>query len=154
MKLVHIKQIKGSRSLYGTFLYMTLLPLFIFGIVLMIYSSYTQTQNIRSEVSDNLRNVGIAVLSAYDAGYEGDYGRELEAHYHLHERKWCPELEEFGECQTLFHISSYYSCMLKLSIKKLLYVALFATPQVLYYLKRSRYVRSNFRRHRRISLRV
>lgn len=52
---------------------MTLLPLFIFGIVLMIYSSYTQTQNIRSEVSDNLRNVGIAVLSAYDAGYEGDY---------------------------------------------------------------------------------
>ena len=73
MKLVHIKQIKGSRSLYGTFLYMTLLPLFIFGIVFMIYSSYTQTQNIRSEVSDNLRNVGIAVLSAYDAGYEGDY---------------------------------------------------------------------------------
>ena len=52
---------------------MTLLPLFIFGIVLMIYSSYTQTQNIRSEVSDNLRNVGIAVLSAYDAGYVGDY---------------------------------------------------------------------------------
>ncbi len=73
MKLVHIKQIKGSRSLYGTFLYMTLLPLFIFGIVLMIYSSYTQTQNIRSEVSDSLRNVGVAVLSAYDAGYEGDY---------------------------------------------------------------------------------
>lgn len=73
MKLVHIKQIKGSRSLYGTFLYMTLLPLFIFGIVLMIYSSYTQTVNIRSAVSDNLRNVGIAVLSAYDVSYEGDY---------------------------------------------------------------------------------
>ena len=70
MKLVHIKQIRGSRSLYGTFLYMTLLPLFIFGIVLMIYSSYTQSVNIKSEVSDNLRNVGIAVLSAYDAGYE------------------------------------------------------------------------------------
>ncbi len=73
MKLVHIKQIKGARSLYGTFLYITLLPLVIFGIVLMIYSSVTLTRNIQTEVSDNLRNVGIAVLAAYDVTYEGDY---------------------------------------------------------------------------------
>jgi diguanylate cyclase (GGDEF)-like protein len=73
MKLVHIKQIKGSRSLYGSFLYITLLPLFLFGIVMMIYSSYTLTGNIQKEVSDNLRNVGVAVLAAYEASYEGDY---------------------------------------------------------------------------------
>ena len=73
MKLVHIKQIKGSRSLYGSFLYITLLPLFLFGIVMMIYSSYTLTGNIQKEVSDNLRNVGVAVLAAYEASYSGDY---------------------------------------------------------------------------------
>ncbi|MCR5507368.1 MAG: diguanylate cyclase [Lachnospiraceae bacterium] len=73
MKLVHIKQIRGSRSLYGTFLYITLFPLILFGVVLMIYSSVTLTQNIRAEVSNNLRNVGVAVLSAYDVSYEGDY---------------------------------------------------------------------------------
>ncbi|MCR5356045.1 MAG: diguanylate cyclase [Lachnospiraceae bacterium] len=73
MKLVHIKQIKGSRSLYGTFLYITLLPLSLFGIVLMIYSSITLTRNIQTEVSDNLRNVGVTVLAAYDVSYDGDY---------------------------------------------------------------------------------
>ena len=73
MKLVHIKQIKGSRSLYGSFLYIALLPLFLFGIVMMIYSSYTLRGNIQKEVSDNLRNVGVAVLSAYETSYEGDY---------------------------------------------------------------------------------
>ena len=73
MKLVHIKQIRGSRSLYGSFLYITLLPLFLFGIVMMIYSSYTLTGNIQKEVSDNLRNVGVAVLAAYEATYSGDY---------------------------------------------------------------------------------
>ena len=73
MKLVHIKQIRGSRSLYGGFLYITLLPLFLFGIVLMIYSSYTLSGNIQKEVNDNLRNVGVAVLAAYEATYEGDY---------------------------------------------------------------------------------
>ncbi|MBR5407124.1 MAG: diguanylate cyclase [Lachnospiraceae bacterium] len=73
MKLVHIKQIKGSRSLYGTFLYITLLPLVLFGVILMIYSSITLTRNIQTEVSSNLRNVCVAVLAAYDVSYEGDY---------------------------------------------------------------------------------
>ena len=73
MKLVHIKQIKGSRSLYGTFLYITLLPLVLFGVILMIYSSITLTRNIQAEVSSNLRNVCVAVLAAYDVSYEGDY---------------------------------------------------------------------------------
>ncbi len=73
MKFVHIKQIKGSRSLYGSFLYIALFPLFLFGIVMMIYSSYTLTRNIQEEVSNNLRNVGVAVLAAYEAAYQGDY---------------------------------------------------------------------------------
>ncbi|MCR5419550.1 MAG: diguanylate cyclase [Lachnospiraceae bacterium] len=73
MKFAHIKEIRGSRSLYGSFLYIALVPLFIFGIVIMIYSSYTMTVNIKKEASDNLRNVGVAVLAAYEAAYKGDY---------------------------------------------------------------------------------
>ncbi len=73
MKLVHIKQIRGSKSLYGTFLYVTLFPLIVFGIVIMVYSSYTLAHNIQNEVSESLRNVDVAVLAAYDAGYEGDF---------------------------------------------------------------------------------
>ncbi len=73
MKFSHIKSIKGSRSLYGTFLYITLVPLTIFGLVMMIYSSYTLMRNISTQVSEELRNVGIAVLASYDASYEGDY---------------------------------------------------------------------------------
>ena len=73
MKFSHIKSIKGSRSLYGTFLYITLVPLTIFGLVMMTYSSYTLMHNIRAQVSRELRDVGVAVLASYDAAYEGDY---------------------------------------------------------------------------------
>lgn len=73
MKFSHIKSIKGSRSLYGTFLYITLVPLAIFGLVMMIYSSYTLMRNISTQVSEELRNVGVAVLASYDASYDGDY---------------------------------------------------------------------------------
>ncbi|MCR4806287.1 MAG: diguanylate cyclase [Lachnospiraceae bacterium] len=73
MKFSHIKSIRGSRSLYGTFLYVTLLPLTIFGLVMMIYSSYTLTSNIGLRVSRELRDVGVAVLASYDAAYDGDY---------------------------------------------------------------------------------
>lgn len=73
MKFSHIKSIRGSRSLYGTFLYITLVPLTIFGLVMMIYSSYTLTRNIQVQVSRELRDVGVAVLASYDASYEGDY---------------------------------------------------------------------------------
>lgn len=73
MKFSHIKSIKGSRSLYGTFLYITLVPLTIFGLVMMTYSSYTLMRNIRTQVSEELRDVGVAVLAAYDASYDGDY---------------------------------------------------------------------------------
>lgn len=73
MKFSRINSIKGSRSLYGTFLYITLFPLTIFGLVMMIYSSYTLMQNIRTQVSKELRDVGVAVLASYDAAYEGDY---------------------------------------------------------------------------------
>ena len=73
MKFKHIKSIRGSRSLYGSFLYITLFPLTVFGIVLMIYSSYTLMRDIRTQVSKELRNVGVSVLSAMDVSYDGDY---------------------------------------------------------------------------------
>ena len=50
---------------------------------------------------------GQVLLCVADTGYEGDYGRELKVHYHLHERKRCPELKEFRECQPLFHNQRY-----------------------------------------------
>ena len=64
MKFSRINSIKGSRSLYGTFLYITLFPLTIFGLVMMTYSSYTLMQNIRTQVSKELRDVGVAVLAS------------------------------------------------------------------------------------------
>lgn len=72
MKLAKIKR-KGSKSLYGTFLYMTLLPLFLFGLVMIVYSSKTLSASMQSEAENNLRNVGISVLAAYDTMYPGDY---------------------------------------------------------------------------------
>lgn len=77
MKLAKIKR-KGSKSLYGTFLYMTLLPLFLFGLVMIIYSSKTLSESIQSEATNNLRNVGISVLAAYDTMYPGDYHVVIE----------------------------------------------------------------------------
>ncbi len=68
----------GSKSLYATFLYMTLLPLFLFGLIMIIYSSKTLSSSIRAEAASNLKNVGISVLSAFDVMYPGDYHVVLE----------------------------------------------------------------------------
>lgn len=72
MKLARIKR-AGLKSLYGTFLYMTLLPLFLFGLVMIVYSSKTLSLSIQEEAANNLKNVGISVLSALDIMYPGDY---------------------------------------------------------------------------------
>jgi hypothetical protein len=37
VRVEHIKEIRGARSLYGSFLSVTLIPLVIFGIVMIIY---------------------------------------------------------------------------------------------------------------------
>ncbi len=76
-KLTTIKKGRGNKSLYGTFLYMTLLPLFLFGLVMIIYSSNTLIDGIQSETINNLHNLGISVLASYDAMYPGDYRVEL-----------------------------------------------------------------------------
>ncbi len=72
MKLVRIKRV-GSKSLYSTFLYMTLLPLFLFGLVMIVYSSRTLSASIQEEAANNMKNVGISVLLAFDIMYPGDY---------------------------------------------------------------------------------
>lgn len=72
-KLTRIKQIKGVRSLYGAFLYITLVPLIIYGLVITAYSSYNLTGNVKTKVESSLKNVDVCVAAAYDSMYEGDY---------------------------------------------------------------------------------
>ncbi|MCR5789331.1 MAG: diguanylate cyclase [Lachnospiraceae bacterium] len=72
-KLEHIKEIRGARSLYGSFLSVTLIPLIIYGIVMTVYSSIQLVADVQTEAESNLRNVSYAVAQAYDDKYEGDY---------------------------------------------------------------------------------
>lgn len=77
MKLEKVGKEK-SRSLYGSFLWMTLLPLCLAGIVMMIACSYSVRLSICDETEKNLKNVALSVLAAYDTMYNGDYNVELD----------------------------------------------------------------------------
>jgi len=72
MKLARVTK-KGDGGLYGQFLVMTLLPLIVSGIVMILVCSYLLKTNIQQEADDNLQNVAVSVLAAYDYLYEGDY---------------------------------------------------------------------------------
>ncbi|MCR4741068.1 MAG: diguanylate cyclase [Lachnospiraceae bacterium] len=71
--LVHIKEIRGSKSLYGSMLWVTLFPLVLYGIVVTAYISYTLTKDVTTEARNNLRNEAYSVMEAYRNMYEGDY---------------------------------------------------------------------------------
>mgnify|MGYP002855838683 CR=1 FL=1 len=71
MKITRIKK-STKGSLYNTFLMMTLTPLFAFGILMTIFSAITLTRNIQKEASNNLKNVAVSTLAAYDVMYPGD----------------------------------------------------------------------------------
>lgn len=73
VRVEHIKEIRGARSLYGSFLSVTLMPLVIFGIVMIIYSSLSLIRNVQSEAENNLKNVSITIAEAYNSMYDGDY---------------------------------------------------------------------------------
>ncbi len=77
MKLERVTK-KGNRSFYIEFLAMTLLPLIVCGIVMMMVCSRSVQKSMTTEAEDNLRNVALAVLSAYDHSYPGDYEGALE----------------------------------------------------------------------------
>lgn len=72
MKIVKINT-TGNKSLYKTFLSMTLIPLFLFGIIVTFFVSYSVERNTEEEVHYNLRNMADTIAGAYDQFYEGDY---------------------------------------------------------------------------------
>ena len=72
MKLTKINR-SGKQSLYGTFLAMTLVPLFLFGLVTTIYSSISLRNSMIEQVHGDLKNVADAMLVTFDAVYPGDF---------------------------------------------------------------------------------
>ena len=77
MKLARVTK-KGNRSFYIEFLGMTLLPLIVCGIVMMMVCSYSVRESMTAEAKDNLRNVALSVLAAYDHAHPGDYEAKLD----------------------------------------------------------------------------
>ena len=76
MKLTKVTK-DGSRSLYGQFLTMTLLPLIIIGIGMIFACSYFLKTGMQQEANENLENMAAAVMSAYDTMYPGEYEAKL-----------------------------------------------------------------------------
>lgn len=76
MKLAKVTK-DGSRSLYGQFLTMTLVPLLVSGLVMIFACSYALKINIQNEAKEDLANVATTVLAAYDAIYPGEYEAKL-----------------------------------------------------------------------------
>ncbi len=77
MKLARVTK-KGNRSFYIEFLAMTLLPLVVCGIVMMMVCSRSVTESMTTEAKDNLKNVALSVLAAYDHAHPGDYEAKLD----------------------------------------------------------------------------
>ncbi len=77
MKLTRVTK-KGNRSFYIEFLAMTLLPLIVCGIVMMTVCSRSVRDSMTVEAKDNLKNVALSVLAAYDHAYPGEYDAKLD----------------------------------------------------------------------------
>ena len=72
-KNVHIKEIRGARSLYGALLSVTLIPLVLYGLVVTVYSSMSLVKDVQTEAESNLRNVCLTLAETYKELYDGDY---------------------------------------------------------------------------------
>ena len=77
MKLARVAK-KGNRSFYVEFMMMTLVPLIICSIIMMVVCSGSVRGAMTQEAEDNLRNVALAVLKAYDVKYPGEYRVTVE----------------------------------------------------------------------------
>lgn len=71
-KIVKIKR-SGKDSLYASFLLMTLIPLFIFGIIVTTFISGIMRKSIENQTRDELKNIASAVLASYDVAFDGEY---------------------------------------------------------------------------------
>ncbi|MCR5687653.1 MAG: diguanylate cyclase [Lachnospiraceae bacterium] len=77
MKLARATK-KGNRSFYLEFMMMTLVPLIVCGIVMMMVCSRAVDMSMTTEAEDNLKNVAVTVLAAYEQAYPGKYEAALE----------------------------------------------------------------------------
>lgn len=77
MKIEKMRR-KGQGSLYNTFMRMTLLPLIILGVIIIGYNTYAFTTGMKTQVQQDLSDVGASVLVAYDALYPGEYDITLK----------------------------------------------------------------------------
>lgn len=72
MKLEKIGKKKG-RSLYGSFLWMTLFPMCLSGIAMIFTCTFSIRNSIESQNKEQLRSTANVVLEAYEEMYKGDY---------------------------------------------------------------------------------
>lgn len=71
-KIVKIKK-RGKDSLYASFLMMTLVPLFVFGMIVTSFISFVMRSSIKNQTMDELKNIASVVLESYDVTYPGNY---------------------------------------------------------------------------------
>lgn len=72
MKIVKVDK-EGNRSLYSTFLLMTLVPLFVFGMISAVFVSNRVSETTKKQVVNDLKNIATSVEDAYDVMYPGNY---------------------------------------------------------------------------------
>ncbi len=77
MKLEKIRK-RSKQSLYGTFLAMTLVPLLLFGLITMLYSSFRLYDSLKENTRTNLIDVATMVVLTYETVYPGDYNVILD----------------------------------------------------------------------------
>lgn len=64
---------KRKESLKVSFLMVTIIPLFLMGVIIVSFASYKFTKSIESEVSKALLNEAVVVKETLDRMYPGDY---------------------------------------------------------------------------------
>jgi diguanylate cyclase (GGDEF)-like protein len=65
-------------GLRKSLLYVTVIPIILFGIIIIVYSSNQMTKAIYQEVESGLRNVAQTVLYVYEKDYPGEYRMEKD----------------------------------------------------------------------------
>lgn len=62
-----------TKSLYESFLFVTLMPVFLCGVIMMIACSYLLTDTIERDVQKNHRNIADCVIAGFNTMYPGEY---------------------------------------------------------------------------------
>lgn len=62
-----------TKSLYESFLFVTLMPVFLCGVIMMIACSYLLTDTIERDVQKNHKSIANCVIAGFDTMYPGEY---------------------------------------------------------------------------------